>query len=154
VKLNLDMVGVPGDERRVAWTSKDTILYALGVGAGSVHPTGADLAYTTENSLGIDQLVLPTFPAVLAPTTDPRAGDFDRAQVVHAGQSVLISGPIPADGCASIITTITGIYDKGSGALVSTETEGIDAETKAPMFRTRSSIFARSRRLRWRPRAC
>ena len=48
-------------------TSKDALLYALGVGAGQTDPTGFELEFTTENSTtsGIEQKVLPTFPVII-----------------------------------------------------------------------------------------
>ena len=46
------------------WTDRDTLLYALGVGAGL-----EDLAFTTENSHDIPQQVLPTYAVNAAPTS-------------------------------------------------------------------------------------
>ena len=43
------------------------MLYALGVGAGAIDPAGFELAFTTENSKGVDQQVLPTFASTLSP---------------------------------------------------------------------------------------
>ena len=39
----------PAPPTETSWTSKDTLLYAVGVGAGSIDP-GFELEYTTENS--------------------------------------------------------------------------------------------------------
>ena len=55
-----------GDWNERSWTSKDALLYALGVGAGASDPTGAELEFTTENSRGVDQKVLPTFGVLVA----------------------------------------------------------------------------------------
>ena len=41
------------------WTDRDTLLYALGVGAGT-----DDIAFTTENSHDVPQQVLPTFAVI------------------------------------------------------------------------------------------
>ena len=41
--LNPDAVGAVGDVRNVSWTSKDALLYAVGIGAGQ-----AELQFTTE----------------------------------------------------------------------------------------------------------
>ena len=38
-------VGVKGEPRKRSWTSKDALLYAVGVGAGT-----DELQYTTENT--------------------------------------------------------------------------------------------------------
>jgi hypothetical protein len=38
--INPDALGKRSDPREFSWTSKDSILYALGVGAGANDPTG------------------------------------------------------------------------------------------------------------------
>ena len=58
--LNPDAVGTESDPVDVSWDSKDALLYAVGVGAGT-----DELAFTTENTNGVTQRVLPTFPVVI-----------------------------------------------------------------------------------------
>ena len=73
-----------------SWSSTDAILYALGVGCGADDPT-QDLAFTTENSAGIQQRVLPTYPLVVAARLRQiyeALGPIDWAKVVH-GAAVL-----------------------------------------------------------------
>ena len=41
--LNPDAVGTETEAREARWTSKDSLLYALGVGAGQTDPTGFEL---------------------------------------------------------------------------------------------------------------
>ena len=53
-------VGAESGPVERSWTSKDALLYAVGVGAGT-----AELPFTTENSAGIDQQVLPTFAVIV-----------------------------------------------------------------------------------------
>ena len=49
--LNPDAVNdPPGPPSERSWNSKDALLYAVGVGAGSVDPNGFELEFTTENS--------------------------------------------------------------------------------------------------------
>ena len=48
-----------------SWEHKDALLYALGVGAGALDPTGFELEFTTENSDGVTQRVLPTFTTIV-----------------------------------------------------------------------------------------
>ena len=50
--LNPEAVGSEGEPYDASWTSKDALLYAVGIGAGT-----AELAYTTENTNGVDQQV-------------------------------------------------------------------------------------------------
>ena len=51
--MNLDAVGAVSHPGRNSWTSKDALLYALGVGAGQTDPTGFELEFTTENSQNV-----------------------------------------------------------------------------------------------------
>src|SRR5207253_6275348 len=109
-----------------SWTSKDAILYALGVGAGALDP-GFELEFTTENSTGHPQQVLPTFAVVAGqggartPRPDGPAmplaelGTFDPAMLVHGEQALELHGPIPVEGRVRTTSHIAGVYDKGSG---------------------------------------
>jgi len=56
---------------------------------------------------------------------------------------VQLHRPIPLEGTARSTSTLVSVEDKGSGALLTTETESVDAATGEPMFTTRSSVFIR-----------
>jgi len=123
-----------------SWTSKDALLYAVGVGAGT-----AELPFTTENSAGIDQEVLPTFAVIVGAggAAFGKVGDIDLTQLVHGEQAVELAGPIPVEGKVSTTSRITGIYDKGKGAVIASESTSVDAGTGEPRFTTRSSVYIR-----------
>ena len=124
--MNLDAVGAVSQPGRNSWTSKDALLYALGVGAGQTDPTGFELEFTTENSQNVAQRVLPTMPVVIAMGGGPGLpswGDFDFRMLLHGEQGVTVHGPIPPDGEVESVTRIVGIYDKGKAAVVRLETE-------------------------------
>jgi len=141
--LNHSLVGVPGEPAERSWDSKDALLYAVGVGAGLDDPL-QELEFTTENSEGIEQKVLPTYAVLIAQgRTSGSLGDFDRAMVVHAEQAIELHRPLPVAGTVRTTSTVTGIYDKGSGALVVTENVAVDAATGEPLATTRSSAFIR-----------
>ncbi|MEV5408938.1 MaoC/PaaZ C-terminal domain-containing protein [Thermopolyspora sp. NPDC052614] len=142
--LNHDLIGVESEPVEKSWTSKDTLLYAVGVGAGLDDPT-AELAFTTENSAGVEQRVLPTF-AVLASQGGRRStelGDFDTAMLVHAEQGFELHRPLAPAGTVRITSTVTGMYDKGSAALVVIESRAVDPESGDPVITSRSSVFIR-----------
>jgi acyl dehydratase len=142
--LDHSLVGVASDPVERAWRADDVILYALGVGAGSPDPT-VELAFTTENTAGVELRVLPTFAvlAAQARTGRRRLGDFDPAMLMHAEQAFELHAPLPVDGRVQVVSTVTGIADKGSGALVSTENTATDAETGKLLVTTRSGAFIR-----------
>jgi acyl dehydratase len=141
--LNHSLVGVPGEPVERSWGSADALLYAIGVGAGLGDPL-QELQFTTENTAGVQQQVLPTYGVLLAQARAAGSlGDFDRALLVHAEQSIELHQPLPVAGTLRTAATVTGIYDKGSGALVETENRAVDAASGAPLVTTTSSTFIR-----------
>ena len=143
--INPDAAGHTSEPRESSWESKDCLLYALGVGAGAIDPTGFEPEFTTENTQEITQRVLPTFPVVVPGGTGAynEIGSFNPALLVHGEQSVQLHAPLPVEGTVEAVTKITGIYDKGSGAVVATETVGRDKTTGSPLYTTTSSAFIR-----------
>ncbi|HEX3540374.1 MAG TPA: MaoC/PaaZ C-terminal domain-containing protein [Acidimicrobiales bacterium] len=144
--INPDAVGTTGGSVEKTWTSTDCLLYALSVGAGAIDPTGFELEFTTENSAEITQRVLPSF-AVVAGFGDASAfatiGTFNPFMLVHGEQAFELHAPLPVEGHISTVTTITGIYDKGSGAVIATESVSTDVGTGDALFTNRSSVFIR-----------
>lgn len=141
--LDMNLIGVVSDPVERRWKSTDSLLYALGVGAGQ-DPTVDELAFTTENSHGVEQRVLPTF-AVLASSvrTGRRLGDFDPAMLVHAEQAFVLHDDLPVEGSAQVTSKVSDIVDKGSGALVSVEAEATDSATGKLLITASSSMFIR-----------
>jgi acyl dehydratase len=143
MSLNFDLVGVDSEPAERAWTETDVLLYALGVGAGQADPL-AELEFTTENSAGVQTKVLPTFGNMIGGGgRGRRLGDFDPAAFVHAEQAFTLHRPLPTAGTARSVSRVSGIYDKGSAALVVTESAAVDAATGDPLVTTRGSIFIR-----------
>jgi acyl dehydratase len=143
--INPDAAGSVSDPHESSWTSKDCLLYALGVGAGVADPTGFELEFTTENSQDTEQRVLPTFPVVVGGGGGAygKIGSFNPAMLVHGEQSVTLHSSLPVEGTVRSVSTITGIYDKGSGAVIATETVATDTTTNQPLWTTTSSAFIR-----------
>jgi acyl dehydratase len=144
VSWNLDAVGTEVAATEQSWTSDEALLYALGVGAGADDPVGSELDLTTENSRGVPQRVLPTFAVIIAKNSAfGLAGSFDATMAVHGEQGIELAGPLPPAGRVLTSSRLTGIYDKGSGALVTTESRSVDATTGELRFTTASSVFVR-----------
>jgi len=137
--INPDAVGSKSDPVETSWTSKDALLYAVGVGAGH-----EELAYSTENTKDVDQQVLPTFPVVVGwgrGSAMGSIGSFNPALLVHGSQAVTLHRTLPVEGTATITSEITGIYDKGKAAVVETTSNAVlDGE---PLFSTKSAAFIR-----------
>jgi acyl dehydratase len=144
--INPDAAGFAGEPTEATWNSKDCLIYALGVGAGVSDPTGFELEFTTENSQDVVQRALPTFPVVVggaAGSPFRGIGEFNPAMLVHGEQSVRLHAPLPVEGTVISQGTITGVYDKGSGAVVATENVAKDKATGTPLWTTTSSAFIR-----------
>jgi len=142
--INPDAVGARSEPIRRSWTSKDSIIYALGVGAGAANPL-EELEFTTENTSGTPQRALPTMAVVLAPMGAgwDKIGSFNPAMLVHGEEGVTLHRELPVEGELEAVGEITGIYDKGKGAVVVTETHATLVETGEPLFSVRMSAFIR-----------
>lgn len=140
--LNPDAVGTTTDPVEVSWTSKDALLYAVGIGAG-VH----ELAFTTENTSGVPQRVFPTFPVVIGAGAGgsgnamAKIGTFNPALLVHGQQAVTLHREIPPDGTATVTSKVAAMYDKGKAAVVVFEATAVaDGQ---PLYTTMMSAFIR-----------
>jgi len=139
--LNPEAVGSVGEAHEVSWTSKDALLYAVGIGAGS-----AELPYTTENTNGVDQQVFPTFAVVVGwggESAMRNIGTFNPALLVHGQQATTLHKPLPVRGSVSMQGRVVAMYDKGKAAVVVTETVATDLADGRPMFANLSSAFIR-----------
>jgi acyl dehydratase len=143
--LNPEAVGTTSEPADRSWDHKDALLYALGVGAGALDPTGFELDLTTENSVGISQRVVPTFATIIG--QGGRAmltlGDFDPAMLVHGEQSIHLHREIAPEGTVRSVTKVAGMYDKGSAGLVVLESESRDAASGELAFTNRTALFIR-----------
>ena len=102
--LNPDAVGTTTDPSPASWDSKDALLYAVGIGAGT-----DELAFATENTSGVDQQVFPTFPVVVSTGSAAALGSigtFNPAMLVHGSQSVTLYKPLPVNGAVHVSSRI------------------------------------------------
>lgn len=108
----------PKDSVR-SWDIDDCLLYALGVGAGSLDPT-AEIQFTTENSSGITPQAVPTYgiilcgggPELLSPA-GVRAED-----VLLVSETLEIFTPIPTQGTVTVSHSLGVIEPHARGLTV------------------------------------
>jgi len=138
--INPEAVGLEGTPTRRSWTSKDALLYALGVGAGT-----DELAFTTENTQDTPQRVLPTMAVVLGGGGVPfdKLGSFNPALMLHGAQGIELLGEIPPEGEIESTGRIGAIWDKGKAASVEMLSESVDIATGKLLFRTKMTAFLR-----------
>jgi acyl dehydratase len=127
-----------------SYTVRDTILYALGVGAGIDADAPAKLRYVYEEHLE----ALPTMSVVLAAPgfwqREPQFG-ITWQKVLHGEQSVVMHRPLPVAGDVASTLKVDEIYDKGAdkGALVYTSRALYDRASGDLLATVQQSSFLR-----------
>lgn len=127
-----------------AYTVKDTILYALGIGLGADPSDAAQLPFVYEEGL----TALPTMPLALGTPNwlrDPATG-VDFAQTLHGEQSIEIHAPLPAAGALVGKLWVEEILDKGAGkgALVYSRCALADQASGRLLCTLASTMFCRA----------
>jgi acyl dehydratase len=126
--INPDAIGAKSAPQPFAWTDRDTLLYALGVGAGT-----KDLAFTTENSHDIPQQVLPTYAVIACPAWGAvgEVGTFNFGMLLHGSQQIRLYAPLPPAGTLNVYSEVVDIQDKGEGknAILVFKGVGTDPDT-------------------------
>jgi acyl dehydratase len=140
--IDPNAVGATTEPMLFEWTDRDTLLYALGVGAGT-----EDLSFTTENSHDITQQVLPTYAVICCPAFGAagKVGSFNWAMLLHGSQGVRLHAPLPAAGKLSVVTEVADIQDKGAGknAIIMLRARGSDPDTGALVAETLTTLVIR-----------
>ncbi len=133
--VGAELVGVALGHTEYSWEARDTILYALGVGAD---PT-AELDYLYEAR---GPRVLPTFaliPNWWAVKDLGRALDAQGRPMVHASQTLALHRDLPPSGRVRARAEITAVWDKGANTLI--EVTGRAEDDDGPLFETRSGTM-------------
>lgn len=133
--LSNDLIGTEFPSRVVRWSAKDTMLYALGVGA----KPSAELDFLYE---GRGPRVLPTYaviPGMRAMGNIGKVVQLDVARLLHGEQAITLQRPLPADGELTMSSRISEVWDKGKAAVIGVTADFADDE--GPVFSTRSTLF-------------
>jgi acyl dehydratase len=140
--IDPNAIGAVTEPMIFEWTDRDTMLYALGVGAGT-----EDLSFTTENSHGITQQVLPTYAVICCPAFGAAAkiGTFNWAMLLHGSQGIRLHAPLPPAGKLSVVSEVAGIQDKGEGknAIIMLRARGSDPESGTLVAETLTTLVIR-----------
>jgi acyl dehydratase len=128
-----------------AYTEKDAILYALGLGLGQDPMNEDELAFVYEKALK----VLPTYALVLGYSPywlrNPESG-VTWNKVVHGEQSFTVHKPVAGKGTVIGKTRIVEVIDKGEGkgALVYSERKVTDRATGDLVATLKQTTFCRA----------
>jgi acyl dehydratase len=132
--LNPDAVGTELPATKFSYEERDVMLYALGIGA-------KELPFIFERNLKVIPTfaVIPAFPALMGLS---QAVEINPVMLLHGEQSFRLNKEIPTKGELTTSGKVTGVYDKGKGALVTIEATTVDASGET-LFTNTSGIFLR-----------
>jgi len=133
--ITSDLVGTQFEPIVTSWNEKDTILYALGVGA---KPEG-ELEFLYE---GKGPVVLPTYaviPSLMTMGNLRQAVKLKLHRLLHGEQSFELLRPLPAKTEITLNSHISEIWDKGKSAVLGITAEAADGD--GPLFRAHSTLF-------------
>lgn len=143
--IDVEAVGRSVGPVEESWSTKDCLLYALGVGAGSSDAT-AELDLTTECFEGAPMQVLPTYAVVVAARLRQiygQLGELDFTRIVHGSQETRFGATLPSEGSVLLTTEVAGLHDKGRDALIELATTGVDPVSGREAFRSVSTLFVK-----------
>jgi acyl dehydratase len=137
-----EVLDLRAEGQSFAWTDRETMLYALGIGLGADPMNETELPFVYENDLK----AVPTLATVVAWGAGPGVGNMgiNFLMVVHGAQKVELHRPMPVAARITADSRVLGAYDKGpKGAIIVTETVLKEAGSGEPIATLTSSIFAR-----------
>ena len=143
--MHLDaLISRPFPPLKQRYDAKDTILYALGVGAGTDLLAAGELPFVYEKVLRI----IPSQASVLAYPgawlSEPTLA-IDWVKVLHGEQGMVFERPLKPAAVVRGEYEVLGVDDKGSGkgAAIFFEKRILDAEDDGLICRVRSTYFLR-----------
>lgn len=136
--LDMEALGKPIGPITKDYNWKDSVLYALGVGAGT-----SELEYCYEKHLK----VLPSFSIAAIFEFLAHVGaasNINLAGVLHGEQRLIFHQPIPTEGRLTTTGKITHFFDKGAakGALIMAESDTFHSDGHK-LFTSIATIFSR-----------
>lgn len=132
--LGPDVVGTELPATVYQYTDRDVMLYAIGVGA-------TELEFIYERGLKVipSFAVIPAFPALMGMVG---AVEVNPMMILHGEQAFRVHKSIPVEGKLTTTGRVTGLYDKGKGALITIETLTME-EGGDLLFTNQFGVFVR-----------
>ena len=131
--------------QKYAYTDREVMLYAYGIGMGADPMDENELAYVNEGTLTQRPLkVVPTFASVAAWGAGPGEMNLNRVMVVDGERDITFHKPLPVSAKITADSRVLAVFDKGKekGAVVMRETVLRD-EAGGKLVTLVSSAFAR-----------
>jgi acyl dehydratase len=135
-----DILALKTEGQRFTWSERDSMLSALGVGAGQDPLEEAELRFVYEKGLR----ALPSLATAVSFAPGPLAQvAVDFAMIVHGDQQAIFHKPFPASGELTCDTRFANVWDRGpKGAVLQIESTLKDAAGDKLATLT-AGIFAR-----------
>jgi len=137
--IDLAVVGKELPPMDYEFTTRDVMLYNLGIGAGY---EADELKFVYENGLEAIPTfgVIPQFPA-LAGMIGVEGVDINLVMLVHGEQYLEIRKPIPTGGKLTAKAKIAAVWDKTKGAVIDLDSETVDESGEVVFFNKTSSFI-------------
>ena len=136
------LMALKRDGDRFAYTDRETMLYAIGIGMGRDPLDEQELPYVFEQG-GLK--TVPSMASVLARVPLLKDCGYDYSKVLHGEQKLTLHRTLPPQGELIADSRVVEAFDKGAGkgAVIYTETNVRLASDSQPLFTQRSTTFAR-----------
>jgi len=135
--ISSDLVGLTFAPVEFSWSSKDVMLYAVGVGA---KPDG-ELEYVYE---GKGPKVIPTYAVI--PGMFSMGGlvsnvEINLMMLLHGEQSIVLHRELPPEANVKITGRVAEVWDKGKAAVIGCE--GLVEDDHGPLLTAKATLFIR-----------
>lgn len=131
--------------QKYAYTDRDVLLYAVGIGMGADPMDEKELAFVNEGTFTPRPMkVVPTFASVAAWGSGPGEMNLNKVMVVDGERDITFHKPLPVAARITADSSVLGVWDKGpgKGAVIRHQTVLRD-ESGAPLATLVASRFAR-----------
>jgi len=136
-----EILELKNEGQTFSWNSKDTLIYALGVGMGADPMNLDELPFVYEKDLK----AVPTQAGVVAWGANAGPMGINFLMVVDGERKIEFHKPMAVQGDVVASSRVIGAWDKGpgKGAVISTETQLKDAASGDLLLTITGSTFAR-----------
>ena len=136
------LMGLKRSGDRFAYTDRETMLYAIGIGMSRDPYDQNELAYTFEKS---KLKTIASMATVLQRVPLLKDCGYDYTKVVHGEQRLTLEKPLEQEGEIVCDSRVVSAFDKGpgKGAIINTELVAKDAKSGAKLYTLTSTTFAR-----------
>jgi acyl dehydratase len=140
-----ELIALKNLDQRFAYTDRDVMLYAYGIGLGADPMDEKELAYVNEASANPRPLqVVPTFASVAAWNATPGDMKLNRVMVVDGERDITFHRPMPTAEKLLVDSRVLAAFDKGKdkGAVIRYE-HVLKTEQGEKLATLKASRFAR-----------